>query len=55
MRLFHPRHDRWSDHFAVEGARITGLSPVGRASVHVLDLNDARRLELRGEISKRSE
>ena len=54
-RLFHPRRDQWSDHFAVEGSRITGLSAVGRATVHVLDLNDVRRLELRTEILKRAE
>ena len=48
--LFHPRRDRWSDHFAFEGARITGISAVGRATVDVLNMNDARRLELRVEI-----
>jgi hypothetical protein len=53
--LFHPRRDRWSEHFVVEGVRITGLSAVGRATVQVLDLNDARRLELRAQILKRSE
>ena len=52
-RLFHPRRDRWFDHFAFEGARVTGLTPAGRATVHVLGLNDARRLELRSEIMKR--
>jgi HNH endonuclease len=51
-RLFHPRRDRWSDDFVFEGARISGLTEVGRATVHVLDLNDARRLELRAEILK---
>jgi len=54
-RLFHPRQDRWSDHFAFEGARVTGLTSVGRATVQVLDLNDARRLELRVEIMKRGQ
>jgi hypothetical protein len=53
-RLFHPRRDRWADHFAVEGVRIAGLSAVGRATVQVLDVNDARRLDLRVEIRRRS-
>jgi hypothetical protein len=53
-RLFHPRQDRWSEHFSFEGARVSGLTEVGRATVHVLDLNDARRVELRAEILKRS-
>jgi hypothetical protein len=34
--------------------RVSGLTEVGRATVHVLDLNDARRVELRAEILKRS-
>jgi hypothetical protein len=53
-RLFHPRRDRWSDHLTVEGVRIMGLGATGRATVRVLDLNDARRLELRAEILKRA-
>jgi hypothetical protein len=53
--IFHPRRDRWSDHFTFEGARINGVSAVGRATVQVLNMNDARRLELRTEILKRGE
>jgi HNH endonuclease len=33
--LFNPRCDRWSDHFAMEGARINGISAIGRATVQV--------------------
>ena len=29
------------------GVRIEGLTPVGRATVHVSGMNDTRRLELR--------
>ena len=53
--LFHPRRDRWSDHFTFEGTRISGISPAGRSTVEVLNMNDARRLELRAEIRKRFE
>jgi len=53
--LFHPRRDRWSDHFIFEGTRIIGISAVGRTTVEVLNMNDARRLELRAEIRKCSE
>jgi hypothetical protein len=28
--LFHPRRDRWSEHFDFEGARIEGISGSGR-------------------------
>jgi len=48
--LFHPRRDRWPEHFTFRGAHIDGLSPVGRATVNVLALNDLRRLELRQEL-----
>jgi len=49
-RLFHPRRDRWADHFSFRGAYIEGLSASGRATVHVLGMNDVRRLELRREL-----
>lgn len=39
MRLFHPRTDRWSDHFALSGYRIMGKTPIGRATVQVLAMN----------------
>jgi 5-methylcytosine-specific restriction endonuclease McrA len=45
--LFNPRQDRWEDHFIVEGARISGVSPVGRATAALLRFNSADRLELR--------
>jgi hypothetical protein len=53
--LFNPRRDQWSDHFAFQGARINGISAIGRATVQVLNMNDARRLELRTEVLKRGE
>jgi len=40
VRLFHPRRDRWLDHFEWNGARITGRTPVGRATVALLRMND---------------
>jgi hypothetical protein len=53
--LFHPRRGRWLDHFTVHGARIEGITSTRRATVHVLAMNDARRIELRTEISVRGE
>jgi hypothetical protein len=50
VALFHPRRDRWSDHFLLHGVRIQGITPAGRATVNVLALNDARRLELRSQL-----
>jgi hypothetical protein len=48
--LFHPRRDRWHEHFTFREAYIEGLTPFGRATVEVLMLNDARRIELRQEL-----
>ncbi|HUY89114.1 MAG TPA: HNH endonuclease [Pirellulales bacterium] len=45
--VFNPRKQLWSDHFEWQGAWIVGLTPIGRATVAVLDLNDEPRLELR--------
>jgi hypothetical protein len=41
VRLFDPRHQVWSDHFhwTAEGDRIVGLTPTGRATVALLNLN----------------
>ena len=39
-RLFHPRRDRWKQHFAWQEASLIGLTPVGRTTVHVLAMND---------------
>ena len=49
-RLFHPRVDPWDAHFRRAGGRIEGLTPTGRATVRVLGMNTARRVELRDEI-----
>lgn len=46
VRLFHPRRDRWADHFKLDGARIVGKTPVGRA-VQVLAINAEGPMQLR--------
>jgi hypothetical protein len=53
--LFHPRRNQWPEHFAFRGANIEGLTPVGRATVEVLALNDSRRIELRRELLRLNE
>jgi hypothetical protein len=45
--LFHPRRDRWLDHFRLVGPRIEALTPTGRVTVRLLQLNHADRLEER--------
>jgi HNH endonuclease len=60
IALFNPRKDLWSDHFiwSADGQNIIGITPIGRATLNRLDLNDdfhddgsiqrARRLWIRG-------
>ena len=45
--LFDPRRHVWQDHFRWIGALITGLTPEGRASVSVMQMNAAERVRLR--------
>lgn len=47
--LFHPRRDRWEEHFAFDGGEIVGLTPTGRATVRLLQMNAPRRVQLREE------
>lgn len=53
VRLFHPRSDRWNDHFFVAAdAMIEGRSEIGKATIQLLQINAviqiaARRLWLR--------
>jgi hypothetical protein len=45
--LFHPRRDRWTDHFQLNGAQFVALSAVGRATIRLLQLNHPYRMEER--------
>jgi hypothetical protein len=47
VNLFNPRSDNWTDHFALRSGLIVGLSPTGRATVRLLNMNDTRRVDLR--------
>jgi len=42
VALFHPRQQRWAEHFVWEqgGSRVEGLSATGRATVAALRMND---------------
>jgi hypothetical protein len=48
--LFHPRRQVWEEHFEWRGILIVGRTPVGRATVEVLDLNSDEQLQLRIEL-----
>jgi hypothetical protein len=50
VSLFNPRQERWEQHFELVGAIIRGTSPVGSATVQLLQMNAERRVELRAEL-----
>lgn len=51
-RLFNPRDDSWGTHFRIElDGEITGLTDIGRTTVRVLNMNTARRIDLRRAIA----
>lgn len=45
--LFNPRRDEWSVHFVWEGATLAGRTPMGRATISVLRINEALAVGLR--------
>ena len=50
-RLFHPRSDRWDEHFAWEGVWLRGKTAVGRTTIAVLDINHPDALAVREALS----
>ncbi|MDB6139825.1 MAG: restriction endonuclease [Verrucomicrobiaceae bacterium] len=52
IRLYHPRQDRWADHFRLAAARIIPLIEIGEATAQLLDLNASDRLLLRRVLIK---
>jgi hypothetical protein len=48
VHLFHPRQDRWSEHFLIEGNSIRAVSTVGAATADLLRFNAPERLAERG-------
>jgi hypothetical protein len=49
VRLFHPRRQRWADHFRWQGVRVVGLTSTGRATAAALQLNRPLILAIRRE------
>ncbi len=48
--LFHPRTQRWRDHFVLDDIRIRGLTPTGRATADLLRMNADDRLDIRAHL-----
>lgn len=53
VALFNPRRDAWRLHFRWNGARLSGISPIGRATVAALQLNRTLAQAIRREESLR--
>ena len=45
--LFHPRRQRWEDHFALDRIYIIGRTAIGRTTIQVLGMNSDDQLSLR--------
>lgn len=45
--LFHPRRDRWSDHFYLQGDAVIGKTTIGQGTLILLNMNDEDRRRLR--------
>ena len=48
--IFNPRTEKWEDHFVRQEAVILGVTAVGRATVELLNMNEAERVEMREEL-----
>lgn len=47
VSLFNPRTDRWAEHFKWDGPTLRGKTPTARATMEVLRINTAERVEHR--------
>lgn len=45
--LYHPRQDLWLEHFRLSGSEFMPLTPIGRVTIHLLQLNRRDRVEER--------
>lgn len=52
--IFHPRTQKWNDHFQWDGTRVNGTTPTGRATVSALRMNRSLILAIRREEMQRN-
>lgn len=50
VRLFHPRQDRWLDHFDLRDDLVVPQTDVGRVTEHLLQLNRPKVLSIRRQL-----
>jgi len=46
-KLFHPRLQRWDEHFEWRGLYLAGKTAIGRTTIRVLNMNSEDHLTLR--------
>jgi 5-methylcytosine-specific restriction endonuclease McrA len=46
-QLFHPRRDKWDEHFKWRGKYVMGKTAIGRTTIRVLHMNSEDQLSLR--------
>ena len=50
VRLFHPRHDNWFEHFRWNAEMLTAISAIGRVTIDVLCINAPDSISLRASL-----
>ncbi len=55
VSFFNPRTQRWGDHFRLDGATIVPLTPEGRVTVAILQLNHPDRVVERQSLIRAGE
>jgi hypothetical protein len=54
VALFHPRRHSWREHLSLgQDGRLQGLTPEGRVTVQLMEMNDMERVSLRSLLLRR--
>jgi len=48
--ILHPRRDNWNEHLLLQDGRVEGITPVGRATARLLQMNALGRVYLRRQV-----
>ena len=49
-RLFHPRLDKWHEHFELKDAEISPMTPIGKVTANILQFNTSQRIKDREQL-----
>src|SRR6266852_2594532 len=50
VKLFNPRRHKWGAHFRWDGPLLVGLTPIGHATITVLEINLEHRVAFRQQL-----